>query len=431
MWHSALCGLLLTGLILPPPTAGQPSIQCKVRLPEHFNEHQPTILPLLSPDGKRLYVDRKHHPNNTGKTRDPDEIWYAERLPDGSWSELRNLGPPLNTPGSDVLCALSPDGTEALVFGIYRPDGSKQPGFSITRWADSSWSFPEPLRIRNFYNLSQHYYATWSPDRRVLILSLQRLDSYGSLDLYVSFYDSLSGQWTEPENMGSTLNTAGTEGSPFLAPDGRTLYFFSTGHKGFGGMDLFVSRRLDDTWKRWSPPMNLGADINTSGDEASISLTPQGDTAYIVSTDPLTLRPGIYVVCLADSLRPFPTTEAASSVRTLRLLFAFNQWKLRTHERQRLAEFLKELPPERISTVVIEGHTDDIGSEQYNEWLSRQRAEEVATELLQRGIRGESLQIVGYGSRRPAVAGRSAEARRQNRRVELRVLLRQGSTIPP
>lgn len=177
--------------------------------------------------------------------------------------------------------------------------------------------------------------------------------------------------------------------------------------------------------------MNLGADINTSGDEASISLTPQGDTAYIVSTDPLTLRPGIYVVCLADSLRPFPTTEAASSVRTLRLLFAFNQWKLRTHERQRLAEFLKELPPERISTVVIEGHTDDIGSEQYNEWLSRQRAEEVATELLQRGIRGESLQIVGYGSRRPAVAGRSAEARRQNRRVELRVLLRQGSTIPP
>lgn len=419
---SFLLAVLL--LALGTLSAEQPSVRCRVRLPEHFNEHQPTILPLLSPDGRRLYVDRKHHPQNTGGTRDPDEIWYVERLPTGEWSELRNLGPPLNTPGSDVLCALSPDGTEALVFGIYRPDGSKQAGFSVSRWTDSGWGSPQPLRIRNFYNLSQHYYATWSPDRRVLILSLQCLDSYGGLDLYVSFYDSLQGEWTEPENMGSTLNTSGMEGSPFIAPDGQTLYFFSTGHRGFGGMDLFMSRRLDETWKHWGTPLNLGPEINTTGDEASISLTPHGDTAYIVSIDPLTRQPGIYVVCLADSLRPLPMPEAGMAVLSLRLLFAFNRWELSPEERAQLHRFVSQLPAEQIDTVTVEGHTDDIGPDRYNEWLSRRRAEEVAGELRRLGMPQQLLRIIAHGSRRPAVPERSPEARRQNRRVELTVTLR-------
>jgi outer membrane protein OmpA-like peptidoglycan-associated protein len=414
--------------------AQQPPIRCKIRLPEQFNEHQPTILPLLSPDGTRLYVDRKHHPQNTGGVRDPDEIWYADRLPDGSWSPLRNLGPPLNTPGSDVLCALSPDGTQALVFGIYRPDGTKQSGFSISHWTDSGWSFPQPLRIRNFYNLSQHYYATWSPDRRVLILSLQRLDSYGGLDLYVSFYDSLSGEWSEPLNMGNVLNTSGMEGSPFLAPDGRTLYFFSTGHRGFGGMDLFVSRRLDESWQRWSLPVNLGPEVNTSGDEASISLTVRGDTAYIVSVDPLTRQPGLYAVCLADSLRPLPVTLPARDTlpaASLRLFFAFNQWLLSSSERQRLREFLARMSIRDIAAVRVEGHTDDVGSERYNMWLSRKRAEAVAAELVRLGVPAERIQTIGYGSRQPAVTGRSPQARQQNRRVELTVLRAPPRSAPP
>lgn len=426
--HTGILCLLLLGSCLPASsqTPTPPPIYCRVRLPEHLSRHQPTILPLLSPDGKRLYVDLKHHPKNTGGVRDPDEIWYAERLPDGTWSELRNLGPPLNTPGSDVLCALSPDGKEALVFGIYRPDGTKQSGFSVSHWTDSGWSFPTPLRIRNFYNLSQHYYATWSPDRRVLILSLQRLDSYGGLDLYVSFYDSLTGEWTEPANMGPVLNTSGMEGSPFLAPDGETLYFFSTGHRGFGGMDLFMSRRLDSTWKQWSPPVNLGPEVNTSGDEASISLTPTGDTAYIVSIDPVTRQPGIYAVCLRENLRPRPPSPPAADTLprlSLRLLFAFNQWELSAEETARLQAFLQQLRPLRVGMLVVEGHTDDVGPEPYNQWLAHKRATTVAAALLRSGIPAEKIRVLAYGSSRPAIAGTSPEARRQNRRVEITVIL--------
>ncbi|MEN3026656.1 MAG: OmpA family protein [Chlorobiota bacterium] len=435
MPSSTVVGLvlgLLGGLWLQA-VEGPPHVHCKVRLPEQFNTHQPTILPLLSPDGKRLYVDRKHHPRNTGGMRDPDEIWYAERLSDGSWSELRNVGPPLNTPGSDVLCAFSPDGREALVFGIYRPDGSKQSGFSVSRWTDSGWGFPQPLRIRNFYNLSQHYYATWSPDRRVLILSLQRLDSYGGLDLYVSRYDSLSGEWTEPENMGPVLNTSGMEGSPFLAPDGRTLYFFSTGHRGSGGMDLFMSRRLDESWKQWSTPVNLGPEVNTPADEASISLTSRGDTAYIVSADPQTRQPGIYAVCLAESLRPLPAAEASqpppAPTIVLRLFFAFNRWELSEAAQRQLADFMRQIELDSLAAVLVEGHTDDIGPEPYNAWLSRKRAETVAQELIRLGIPSSALQVAGYGSSRPLVAGTTAAARQQNRRVEITVRYRSGS--PP
>ncbi len=410
--------------LLPPIALGQPpQIGCKERLPEHINSHPLTILPLLSPDGRRLYLDRKHHPENTGGIRDPDEIWYAERLPNGSFSELKNLGPPLNTPGSDVLCALSPDGTEALVFGIYRPDGTKQTGFSVSRWTDSGWSFPTPLRIRNFYNLSQHYYATWSPDRRTLILALQRLDSYGGLDLYASHLDTLTGTWSEPENLGPTINTSGMEGSPYLAPDGVTLYFFSTGHRGFGGMDLFMSRRLDSTWKHWSPPVNLGPQVNTSGDEASISLTVRGDSAYIASIDPITRQASIYVVCLADSLRPLPPPPAAASVRELQLYFEFARWELPPQEQQRLREFLAQLPLQQVRRILVAGHTDDVGSHSYNLKLSQQRAQTVAELLVRSGIARERLTIHAYGKERPAVPGTTPEARRQNRRVEVRVEL--------
>jgi outer membrane protein OmpA-like peptidoglycan-associated protein len=202
-----------------------------------------------------------------------------------------------------------------------------------------------------------------------------------------------------------------------------TLYFFSTGHRGFGGMDLFMSRRLDSTWKHWSPPVNLGPQVNTSGDEASISLTVRGDSAYIASIDPITRQASIYVVCLADSLRPLPPPPAAASVRELQLYFEFARWELPPQEQQRLREFLAQLPLQQVRRILVAGHTDDVGSHSYNLKLSQQRAQTVAELLVRSGIARERLTIHAYGKERPAVPGTTPEARRRNRRVEVRVEL--------
>jgi len=87
-------------------------------------------------------------------------------------------------------------------------------------------------------------------------------DSYGEEDLYVSLKDSF-GKWTEPKNLGTTINTKGFEISPFLSPDKKRLFFSSNGHPGFGDADIFYCDRLFDSWETWSVPRNLGERVNS------------------------------------------------------------------------------------------------------------------------------------------------------------------------
>jgi outer membrane protein OmpA-like peptidoglycan-associated protein len=83
--------------------------------------------------------------------------------------------------------------------------------------------------------------------------------------------------------MGNVINSAGSEGTPFLAADGKTLFFSSSGHKGYGSFDVFVSRRLDDSWVNWSTPENLGPNINTWASQLGYFMSAKGDYAYLSS----------------------------------------------------------------------------------------------------------------------------------------------------
>jgi OmpA-OmpF porin, OOP family len=309
-------------------TAQQPQLSPqKRRLDSAISTYQPTILPVLTSDGMRLYFDRKHHPDNTGTMDDFDEMWFADRLPSGLWSKPQRMGAPLNTAGSDVLCSLSPDDRNALVYGVYdRELPVKTEGFSLTRRVSSrnsaadsggQWQFPVPIHIENFYNRTKKYYARLAPDNRTLLLALQRDNSLGGLDLYVSFRRDTSLIWTEPLHLGKTLNTSNYEGSPYLAADGRTLYFSSEGldtarsrRERSGIADLYMTRRLDDSWQRWSEPVSLGDSINTGEEDSSISLSLDGSTAYFVSSERTgamandsASAKGLYSAVLPDSLR--------------------------------------------------------------------------------------------------------------------------------
>lgn len=252
-----------------------------------------------------------------GGTQDADEIWYSERQPDGSWSELKNIGKPLNTPESDVLFSISPDGNTALLYGIYHRDSSeKQAGFSISKREGAFWGYPEPLKIKNYYNRSGNYFGYLAADNRTLLLSIQRDDAVGGMDLYVCLYADSTQSWSEPRNLGATINTLGQEYSPALAPDGKTLYFSSDGLGGFGKHDIFMSKRLDDSWTNWDKPKNLGAVFNSTFPETSFSLSVTGDTLLFYSFDSISRKPGIYWAVLPDSLRPEPVVFLRGIVKT-------------------------------------------------------------------------------------------------------------------
>lgn len=279
---------------------------CKVRLPEVINNFQPTIVPVITVDGRNLYLDRKKHPENTAGIKDEDEIWVSSKLSDSLWSPASRLNNTINTAESDVLFSITPDMTKWLIYGEYLSDGTKKPGFSFTKRTNQYWEKPKPLKIKDFYNDSSSFFANLSGDGKVLLTSLSRKDSKGGLDLYVSLFNPKDSSFSAPKNLGETINTKSVEGSPFLAYDNKTLYFSSAGHRGYGRIDLFMSKRLDDSWTKWSEPVNLGKKINTALNETSIYLTALGDTAYIVSSDYENQTEGIYRICLPDSLKPEP-----------------------------------------------------------------------------------------------------------------------------
>jgi len=402
-----------------------PEFQCKVRLPNTINSYRPTIQPVLTPDGNRLYFDRKYHPNNFGSLQDCDDIWYADRRRDGSWSEPVNIGPPLNTRGCDVLFSISPDGKSALVGGVY-PDVStqdKKPGFSITTWNGNNWLKPTQIVIPNFYNNSGYFYASLSSDNKVLLFGISRNDGLGQLDIYCSLKDKL-GNWKEPMSLGPTVNSAGFDVSPFLALDGKTLYFSSNRPGGYGKNDLYVTRRLDDTWQNWSEPKNLGASINTIADELSISINASGDTACIVSSDSVNQLEGIYFVCLPKDVRPqkvnLDTIIRQNKVpdeTPVYLYFESNESALSESNIKKLQEVV-DSQGNKISYIVT-GFTDDLGTTAYNARLSALRAHAVKKYLHKRGVPKVKVEARGEKDLKGKVI--SEEERSQYRKVEIRV----------
>ncbi|MCX7735337.1 MAG: OmpA family protein [Candidatus Kapabacteria bacterium] len=286
----------------------------KQRLPEIINSYQPAIVPVTNLKEETIYFDRKIHPENINGINDNDDIWYSKKNENNAWTEPKNIGINLNTKDSDVLFSLTPDGQFALVYGIYQPDGSKTSGFSISRKINGVFSSPEPIKIQNFYNNSKNFYGCLSSDKRVLLMSLNRDDSFGDLDLYVSFFDEKSNTFSEPKNLGPIINTKGSEASVHLALDGKTLYFSSNGHKGNGKLDIFMTRRLDNSWIVWSEPINLGESINSQSDDGNLWLTALGNAAYLVSYDTITKREGIYLAEIPDSLRPLPYALVSGKV---------------------------------------------------------------------------------------------------------------------
>ncbi len=284
----------------------------KERLPETINEYQPTIFPVISLDGKELFLDMKWNPQNTGGIDDDDDIYVANKLDSINWGKPVKLPREINRPESNILFYLFPDGNKALVYGKYIENDfvtdSTENNFTlaITRRVDGKWTKPIPLKIQNFYNKSKNYSATASADGKVLILSIEREDSYGSLDLYISFYDEKTQSYSEPKNLGQILNTKGTELAAYLALDNHTLYFSSTGKNGKGKLDLYYSRREEGSWFQWSKPIPLGSGINSQFDESTLSLNVWADTIYFTSGDTISGKTGIYLAALPKDYQPLP-----------------------------------------------------------------------------------------------------------------------------
>ena len=255
-----------------------PFISERENLGENINTTYEELLPVISPDGKELFICRGGDPKGKGS----QDIWKSERTADGSWGKAVNIGAPLNNGNPNFVCSVTPDGNKLIVGGSY--ENASADGISIcSRGKDGNYEMPAKVLIKNFYNRRKYNEFCMSNSGKVILMTIERDDSYGGRDIYFSLLQA-DGTWSEPKHTGSSLNTAADEASPFLASDEKTLYFSSNGHIGYGSNDIFMTKRLDDSWTSWTEPVNLGSQINSEDWDAYYTLPASADYAYFAST---------------------------------------------------------------------------------------------------------------------------------------------------
>ncbi|MEO6131010.1 MAG: OmpA family protein [Saprospiraceae bacterium] len=210
------------------------------------------------------------------------DIWYSS-IVDDTVSGAFHPGYPLNSALTNSLVSTGMNPEEYVVINQFYEDGSMYAGFSrINIYKDGEQSFPIPMYIYELRIDSSDVNLTMTPRGHILVMSMNRSDSKGANDLFVSFYVR-ENVWSAPVNMGDQLNTEYQETTPHITPDKRFIYFSSNRPGGPGGNDIYVSERLDYTWLHWSPPVLLKGEVNSPFDDSQPYFAPDNHYMYFTS----------------------------------------------------------------------------------------------------------------------------------------------------
>ena len=236
-------------------------------LPGDINTENDELYPVLNPEGDRLFFTRK----------EKDEDLYQAELKDSLWTNVQSLT--FNTKGNEGAQSISADGRLIVFTACNRPGGLGSCDIYYTMKVNGKWTTPSGIG-QPINTIDWESQPCIAANGRLLIFSAIRSDGFGGKDLYVSYLNKAN-KWTNPKNIGNVINTKGNEETPFLHPDGKTLYFTSDGHQTIGAKDIFMSKLSEDG--RWTTPVNLGYPINTENDDAGLFVAMDGIRAYFSS----------------------------------------------------------------------------------------------------------------------------------------------------
>lgn len=243
---------------------------------EGVNTEYFEYFPVLTADGQWLYFTRRAQEPTTKRLQ--EDIMVSQRI-NGGWGNAVSISPNVNTPDvNQGAHSISPDG-RSLYFTICEGNG----GYGgcdiyVSKRVGDTWGKPKNLGpvINTQHKETQ---PCISSDGRSLYFVSSRPGGLGMLDIWVSHLN-VDGQWGQPINLGPTINTPEVDERPYIHPDGQTLYFSSEGWPGFGSTDIYVSRRVADTW---GEPQNLGYPINSYAYEGGVFVSLTGDTGYFAT----------------------------------------------------------------------------------------------------------------------------------------------------
>ena len=280
-------------------------------------------VPRISSDGLSLYFTS----DRSGGFGERD-LWVAKRTStEDQWEPATNLGPTVNSSDHDWSPSISTDGLTLYFCSWLRPGGYGKFDIwqTVRPTVNDEWGTPENLGspINTPYQDSMPWI---SADGLEIYFNSNRIGDPDQCHLYVSKRATKTDTWSEPVNLG-VLNSAYSEADPSLSADGLTMFFSSTRPSGFGESDLYVTTR-ETKDSDWSPPLNLGEQINTQYSEVCPCLSFDGHTLYFCDYPWADIPPGSMggVDIWQVSILPIVDFNGDGNIDTDDLLILIGHW---------------------------------------------------------------------------------------------------------
>ena len=438
------CGKAKIAIVSPIPVK-------KENLGRRVNTNQNNFQAVFSGDGNTMAF--------MTSLRFYDAAFTARKI-NNNWTNTVNATSQIESDGDQYVTSLSYDGRKMYLVRV-SAFGSI---IMESDYISGRWTRSKPVS-KNINSKFFESHASISPDGNTLYLTSNRSGSLGGMDIFMSEKDA-SGNWGVPVNLGGVVNTPFNEESPFICNDGKTLFFSSQGHESIGGYDIFYTVRQDDG--TWLKPIPLSYPVNTPDDDLYFFPVDNGKGGYMTYYDKesmgsgdiyfINLEPGEELAVLTDEEIQDTvlkediqdeiieveapeiskiTEEERISVKYLikPIYFEFDKSTLSTEAFEKLDVIVNAMKLFPDMVLEVRGHTDAIGSYQYNQMLSEKRAKSVTNYLVSKEIKATRLKAVGLSQSEPAAANRkpdgsdSPDGRRFNRRVEFRVLVNPNAAI--
>ncbi len=402
----------------------------------------------VSADGRTMVFTACNRKDGIGRC----DLYYSSKTGD-KWTPPMNMGKPVNTASYETQPSLSADG-KTLYFASNRAGGFGDIDIYVTSMDElNDWSVP--VNLGEIINTKGRDWAPYiHPDNRTLYFASNEHTGLGGFDLFYSIKDS-SGKWGEPVNLGYPINTGNDEYGLILNAAGSRAYFASDKDSS-NGKDIFTfelykeARPTDVSYMKGmvydaETKKELGAgfeliDLKSNqiiNRSSSDSLTgeflvciPAGHDyllnvsrhGYLFYSDNFSLN-NIFEInepFIKDI--PLQPIKIGKSVILKNIFYEFDSYILKEESKIELNKLIQFLNLHSSVKIEISGHTDSIGTEEYNKMLSEQRARSVAEYLTNASVSSDRIKYIGYGFSRPLATNKSEKGRAQNRRTEVVII---------
>lgn len=452
-------------MLLSQAFAQQDTISFSVpqKMPNSINSTAEEGLPILSSDLSTFYFARTFHPDNAGGEYSGQDIWIS-RLTDGEYTNA-TAEKSLNDEWSNAVVGVAKNGNKLYLLNKMTTDEESVPGLSTSDYnaTEKTWATPMPVEVPGLEILGTFYSAYVAPDESFILWTLPTsdVDSLGN-DLYVS--ERSGDAWGTPMSLGAAVNTTLNEISPYFDPVTELLFFSTNGRGTEDNYDIYYSQRVAEDWENWTLPRK--ADFNSTGFDAyffmagdstayfssnrndslsNLYLTEvkieslvedieeiveeveeEADTLAVVDKRVLPKRDPVLIIEIDGQETKDRTIESLTREEMLDkntvirfVYFEYDKFNITAKYVEVLDDVAAVLDENQDIRVRINGHTDAVASDAYNQTLSENRAASTKEWLVINGVEPDRIKTAGFGKRQPYASNLTEEGRSLNRRVEI------------